>query len=349
VIRDRSPRVLSKVSRLFAVVVVLASCGELHRRAPTQEDPNAAIGVLGSRTVRVGIDGASIKAIDATAAEARGVLWPPIVDSHVHVTYWPVADQLAASGIATVVDLAAPETALGAATPVRVIAAGPMLTRPDGYPLESWGADGYGIACADAVCVRTTIDRHASKGARLIKIAIGDNGLDRALVPIAVAHAHAKQMKVAVHALDDAAAMLAATAGADLLAHTPVEPLAPATITAWKDKAVISTLAAFRAPAAVENLRALRAAGCTVLYGTDLGNLRDAGPSAEEVRLLRQAGFDDAAITAAMTITPATYWKLPAIGPGADASFLLLERDPTTDVRALLSPHGVWLRGRRMR
>src|SRR5207302_2042324 len=28
-----------------------------------------------------------------------GVRWAPIVDSHVHLTYWPVADRLAAHGV----------------------------------------------------------------------------------------------------------------------------------------------------------------------------------------------------------------------------------------------------------
>lgn len=340
-------RTVDKVSRVF--LILLAACsGELRRAQVQPEDPSSPVGQLDGRTVRIGIDGAAIKTIDTTGAESQDVLWPPIVDSHVHVTYWPVADKLAATGIATVVDLAAPESALSAELPIRVIAAGPMLTRPDGYPLESWGSDGYGVACADAACVTATIDRQAAKGARVVKIAMGDNGLDPALVAPAIAHAHAKQLKVAVHALDDASAMLAATAGADLLAHTPAEPLQEATVTAWKGRAVISTLAAFGAPGAVDNLRRLRAAGCTVLYGTDLGNLRDAGPSAEEIGLLRKAGLDDAAIVAAMTTAPATYWKLPAIGANQEASFLLLDGDPRKDARRLLAPRAIWLRGRRV-
>ena len=53
-----------------------------------------------------------------------------------------------------------------------------MLTRPNGYPLESWGRDGYGHACADEACVRTLIDRVAANGARILKLALGDDGLD---------------------------------------------------------------------------------------------------------------------------------------------------------------------------
>src|SRR6476646_4298943 len=83
-----------------------------------------------------------------------GVEWPAIVDSHVHLAYWPVADELAARGVGAVVDLGAPERTLGGGAPIEVVAAGPMLTHPGGYPLDAWGEDGYGIGCADAACVR---------------------------------------------------------------------------------------------------------------------------------------------------------------------------------------------------
>lgn len=238
---------------------------------------------------------------------------PRIVDSHVHLAYYPVADELAAHGIVAVVDLGAPERALPnlKAAPIKVIFSGPMLTHDNGYPLDAWGRDGYGIGCSTAACVTAAIDRLATAGAGVIKLALDDDGLSPALVPVAVAAAHARHLKVAVHALSEAAAALAASAGADILAHTPVEPLSDATIAAWRTRAVISTLAAFGgSPAAVANLRKLRAAGATVLYGTDLGNTRTAGPSSDEIALLGEAGLDDAAITAAMTTTPAAYWGL---------------------------------------
>ena len=153
-----------------------------------------------------------------------------------------------------------------------------------------------------------------------------------------------------MHALSNASAALAARAGVDILAHTPVTPLRDDTIAAWRGRAVISTLAAFGgSAAAVHNLAKLRAAGCTILYGTDLGNLRDAGPSADEVQLLRAAGLDDAAITAAMTTTPAAFWGFGfGIAAGTEATFLMLDRDPRTDATALLSPTAVYRSGRRM-
>ena len=273
-------------------------------------------------------------------------VWPPIVDSHVHLAFYPVGDRLAAHGVGAVVDLGAPESTLGSAAPVDVIAAGPMITRPNGYPLSSWGANGYGIGCADSACVIQAIDRLAAKGVRVIKLPLDIGGLPRDFVEPAVEEAHKQGLLVAVHALTNEAAARAATAGADILAHTPVEPLADATVEAWRGRVVISTLAAFGSPAAVTNLRRLRAAGVTVLYGTDLGNMQIDGPSAEEVKLLRDAGLDDAAITAAMTTAPIAYWKLPlTLKPGDEATFLVLDNDPRKDASALLEPRTVISRG----
>jgi hypothetical protein len=310
--------------------------------------PSGPVGHVASGAgLALRLDGETIAA--TTAADTTAWLWPPIVDSHVHLTLYPVADQLAAKGVEVAVDLAAPETALGGPSPIHLLAAGPMLTHTGGYPLDAWGSAGYGIGCDDAACVTAAIDRLAAHGARVIKIALDEDGLAPALVPIAVTAAHAKHLKVAVHALTAAGAALGARAGADLLAHTPLEPLPDATIEAWRGRAVISTLAAFDGEG-VANLTRLRAAGVTVLYGTDLGNLHDAGPSRAEVELLRRAGLDDAAITAAMTTTPLAYWGTGlAIAPGREATLLVLDGDPRLDVGKLLAPREVWHRGRRLR
>jgi hypothetical protein len=347
--------VAARRARLAALGLAIAACSSRPAAPPAAADGDGIdlpAGVLPTGEVaRVELAGERIARLaPAAAGGARAWLWPPIVDSHVHLTYWPVADRVAASGIAAGVDLAAP--AVRDDPRLRVISSGPMLTRPGGYPLDSWGAAGYGVGCGDPACATAAIERLAREGAGVIKLALDERGLDPALIPVAVAAAHERRLRVAVHALTDRSARQAADAGADLLAHTPVEPLAPGTAAAWRGRAVISTLAAFGgSDAAVANLRALRAAGAIVLYGTDLGNLRDAGPSAGELALLRAAGLDDAAIADAMTTAPARYWGLPfgAIAAGAEASLLALDRDPRADASALLAPRAVWLRGRRVR
>jgi len=87
-----------------------------------------------------------------------------------------------------------------------------------------------------------------------------------------------------------------------------------------------------------------------VLYGTDLGNQRDDGPSAAELTLLAAAGMDAEAIADAMTVTPARYWgltRLGAIAKGYDASFVVLDADPRVEPTAFLHRRQVWLRGAR--
>jgi hypothetical protein len=235
----------------------------------------------------------------------------PIVDSHVHLAYYPVAAQLAQHGVSAVVDLASPERTLDTKYPIKVIRSGPMLTRLGGYPLDSWGIDGYGIECDEPSCIRAAIRRLRDHGASVIKLALDDNGLSSVLAIEATTYAHELHLKVVAHALTDKSAGFAAHIGVDVLAHTPVEPLSQSTIDAWAHKggAVISTLAAFGgSEAAIDNLRRLRAAAVTVLYGTDLGNLRVDGVSGEEIALLKRAGLDDAAVTAAMTTVPWQFW-----------------------------------------
>ena len=329
------------------ICVVVLGCGSAARVAtPAEPAGHVADGTI----VALALAGDHVASTAATT-DSTAWLWPPIVDSHVHLAYWSVGDQLAHNGVGVAVDLAAPERTLGQAEPLDVLEAGPMLTHPGGYPLDEWGSDGFGIGCADPACVTAAIDRLAAHGARVIKIAGDADGLAPALMPVAVATAHAHHLKVAVHALSNASALAAAQAGVDVLAHTPVEPLDDATVAAWRGRAVISTLAAFGGTDnAVHNLAKLRAAGVTVLYGTDLGNTRDPGPSAAEVKLLRAAGLDDAAITDAMTTAPLAFWGV-SVGPmaGREATFVVLDGDPRRDASVLLHPRAAYVRGTRVR
>ncbi len=54
-------------------------------------------------------------------------LVPGVIDSHVHLEYLPVADKLAAEGIAAAVDLAAPLPLRQSPRDLDIVSAGPML------------------------------------------------------------------------------------------------------------------------------------------------------------------------------------------------------------------------------
>ena len=99
----------------------------------------------------------------------------------------------------------------------------------------------------------------------------------------------------------------------------------------------------------MENLRALRARGATVLYGTDLGNTRDAGIQAAELSLLEQAGLSGGAILEAGTQAPARYFGFSGLGElrvGKRASILVLAADPLTTPQTLVTPLSVYIDGR---
>jgi hypothetical protein len=81
----------------------------------------------GVRVRRLALADTTIARSSTTDATQSALwLWPPIIDSHVHLSYWPVANELANRGVAAVVDLAAPESSLtaGLEAPLTVISAG---------------------------------------------------------------------------------------------------------------------------------------------------------------------------------------------------------------------------------
>ncbi|MCA9710418.1 MAG: hypothetical protein KDK70_31550, partial [Myxococcales bacterium] len=108
----------------------------------------------------------------AEIVDARGRwLAPAFIDSHVHLAYLPVAESLAARGVAAAVDLASPLEFLDE-RPARpqVIASGPMITAVGGYPTQSWGAGGYGLECATARDAIAAVDEVHAHGAGVVKI-----------------------------------------------------------------------------------------------------------------------------------------------------------------------------------
>lgn len=275
---------------------------------------------------------------------------PAFVDSHVHLAYLPRAGAMVDGGVAAVVDLAAPLDRPPRAEGLRVRWSGPMITAVGGYPTRSWGRGGYGAEVADAEAGRAAVARHLAAGASVVKLPFEAPALPDDVVAAVVAAAHAAGAPVVAHALGEAEARRARSLGVDGLAHTPVEPLSDETVASWSGGFVVSTLSAFGgAPAAVDNLRRLRAAGAEVLYGTDFGNTRTAGIDPAELALLAEAGLDGAAILEAGTADPARRWALAGLGTleaGAVASFLLLEDDPLLRPGTLARPAEVWIDGR---
>ena len=308
----------------------------------------------------------------AEVVDGRGHwLSPAFIDSHVHLVFFPDADQLPRAGVAAAVDLAAPLDRLPLEREsLRTVVSGPMLTPPQGYPTQSWGRDGYGLEVADLQEALGGVDSIADAGARVLKIPVdafvASEAVDPSTTPpvldeealtVVVARAHERGMTVAVHALGDASADLGARIGADLLAHVPLDALSEATVDAWSERAVIPTLSAFGAGSqAIENLRRLHEAGSTILYGTDLGNARTVAISAKELAAMGAAGMTAEEVLASGTSVPAAYWAargawsdaaaLGSVDVASAASLLLLDADPLLDPSTLERPERVMIDGR---
>jgi imidazolonepropionase-like amidohydrolase len=151
---------------------------------------------------------------------------------------------------------------------------------------------------------------------------------------------------------------IAVGAGATVLAHAnSVGGAWPADVVrdvVARDVALIPTLALFDTEiakegvpdavrvkfvdAAQQQVRDLRAAGGTLLFGTDVGFSEESDP-ALEYRLLGGAGLDARAILAMLTTAPAkrfgTGYRLGRVAPGFVADLVLVRGDPLADPQAL--------------
>jgi hypothetical protein len=161
--------------------IVLSGC-HAEQRASSPEDGHFVLEggtVAGSSAADIEIRDGRIVAIGRVSPDARRVsvrgrfIAPALIDSHVHLAYLPAAGELAAGGVAAVVDLAAPlDTLNEGSLPLARLAAGPMLTAPSGYPTESWGRDGYGLELEGASNARIAVRDLERRGARVVKLAV---------------------------------------------------------------------------------------------------------------------------------------------------------------------------------
>ena len=286
----------------------------------------------------------------AESIDARGLaIVPALIDAHVHlgVAGDPavVARQQVARGIAAVLDLGAPERTLPLDhPPLRVRFAGPLLTAPGGYPTRSWGKNGEGLELATTASARAAVRRLSRDGATFVKLAFDPRfpllALDVARA--AAEEAHLLGLRVAAHALETESVRLALDAGADVLAHTPRDPLPQELLGRLEHKWVISTLRAFAvAPA---RLRALAEAGARIVYGTDLGNENTApGIDAKELALIAAAGLDPLSAATSAAAALLGFADLGGLAVGSRASLLAVRSLSPT---ALARPEWVMIDGK---
>jgi len=225
-----------------------------------------------------------------------GTLLPGFIDLHAHLRLGQVPpDVVLRHGLTTVRETGGPlAPPSGGDGRLRLLAAGPILTAPRGYPVPVFGP-APAIEVADIPAAREAVGRLAAGGATFIKIALDPGGSPGApwtsghqptypppwpVMPLEVARAivgeaHAHGLIVSVHLSGPKGATLALDAGADEWAHVPCDPI-PRELAARAAAAgvrVLSTLDTLsHCPGVAANAIQLAEAGVQLLYGTDLAH-----------------------------------------------------------------------------
>ena len=286
-------------------------------------------------------------ASDEKAFDAKGAfVVPGFIDSHVHITF-SVPEFALQGGIVAALDLGAPVSIWDEAPkmlPFRLYPSGQLLTAVGGYPTQGWGSNGYGREIRGVEDAKAAAQEVIKRGAKLVKMPLDPSGplLSTAEQQAIVEAAHAAKLPVGSHALTQSVVQMAFDVGVDVLVHAPVERLSEDLITkfcARPKAAVITTFEAFGVSSgALENVKRLKAAGCAVMYGSDLGNGVSSGILMGELDDMRSIGMTPVEIIDAATKTPAAYFGLDGLGEiavGKNASFLLIDGDPYQDITKL--------------
>jgi imidazolonepropionase-like amidohydrolase len=277
-----------------------------------------------------------------------GTLLPGFIELHAHLRLGEVPpDVVLRHGLTTVRETGGPlAPPSGGDGRLRLLAAGPILTAPGGYPVPVFGPD-TALEVADIPAAQEAVGRLAAGGAAFIKIALEPGGSPGApwtsghqpaypppwpVMPPEVARAivgaaHARGLIVSVHLSGPAGAALALDAGADEWAHVPCDPIPRelATRAAAADVRVVSTLDTLsHCPGTAANATLLAEAGISLLYGTDLAHPDVPwGINAHELMLMAHTAYRNrppVEVLSAATARAGAHLGLAPLGQLADGA-----------------------------
>lgn len=316
---------------------------------------------------------------DATIIDLKGsTLLPGFINAHVHHGYSNFnLNAWAKSGVTTVRDLggnprndlfAFRDAAIRDSQNARLVAAGPMVTVPKGYPMVPWGAP-TGLLVRSPDDARNKVSRLLDEGADVIKIALeGGKSFNRKIPRLSnkeaaaiVAVAHQRGTVVSAHVLVSGDLENALNAGVDDIAHMVWDELSDSLIERMIDEGVywVPTLELWYAVnpslgrAASQNLSRFVKAGGKVALGTDFDGYDsefDPGMPIREIRWMQAAGMTPMQIIIAATKNAACVCnlenKIGTVEKGKSADLLIVNGDPLADINVVLKKRMVINRGK---
>ena len=298
-----------------------------------------------------------------------GTLLPGFIELHAHLRLGQVPpDVVLRHGLTTVRETGGPlAPPSGGDGRLRLLAAGPILTAPRGYPVPVFGPD-PALEVADIPAARQAVARLAAGGAAFIKMALEPGGSPGApwtsghrpaypppwpVMPLEVARAivgeaHAHGLIVSVHLSGPGGAALALDAGADEWAHVPCDPIPRelAARAAAEGVKVLSTLDTLsHCPGVAANAVLLGEAGIQLLYGTDLAHPDVPwGINAHELMLMAHTAYQGRSpleVLSAATARAGEHLGLAPLGQlteGAPADLIGVRGNPLEDFKPLEYP-----------
>lgn len=249
----------------------------------------------------------------------------------------------------------------------RLVAAGPMLTVPNGYPKVPWGSsNGLPVTSPDEA--RKAVNELMDEGADIIKIALESGRSFRRKIPMLsleeataiVTTAHQRGTIVSAHVLTSNDLEHALNARVDDLAHMVTDNPSDELIRRVVDEGVywVPTLELWHGvnqvlgQIAIRNTKRFVQAGGIVALGTDYEGYNskfDLGMPIREVRWMQEAGMTPMQIIVAATKNAAYVCnlsdKIGALEKGRVADILVVKGNPLEDINALLNVRMVINRG----
>jgi imidazolonepropionase-like amidohydrolase len=290
---------------------------------------------------------------------------PGFFNAHVHrgLSTWRL-EAWAQAGVTTVRDLGCDEHYLATfrdAHPpepgrARLVAAGPLITVPGGYPIVPFGG-GWTAVVTSEESARDTGEALLDGGADLLKLALETGAVFGRTIPVLsvqeartlVQVAHGGGTVASAHITSTVDLALALDAGADDLAHMAVDrqlTIDEVERVVAEDVYWVPTLELWLCAGprdlAINNLGRFVAGGGRVALGTDYEGYTcdwELGMPMTEIRMMAEAGMTPMQVIVAATLHGAQVSNLErelgTLEQGKIADLLVIEGDPLADLENL--------------